>query len=137
MKKLINTAFIYAIAAMCGGVFYREFTKLSGFTGKTTLSVLHTHLFVLGMFFLLIAALFCKSMEPKTSKKFHIFYLTYNIGVPLTAVMLFIRGVLQVQGVALSAGLNAAISGVAGIAHILTGVGIVFFFLFLKEKITE
>ena len=34
MKKYINTAFIYAIAAMAGGVFYREFTKGNGFEGK-------------------------------------------------------------------------------------------------------
>ena len=30
MKKTINLAFLYAILAMIGGVFYREFTKLSG-----------------------------------------------------------------------------------------------------------
>ena len=33
MKKLLNTAFIYALAAMAGGVFYREFTKFNGFPG--------------------------------------------------------------------------------------------------------
>lgn len=27
--KLINTAWVYALLAMAGGVFYREFTKLS------------------------------------------------------------------------------------------------------------
>ena len=45
MKKLINTAFGYAIASMAFGVFYREFTKWNGFTGKTTLAVNHLHLF--------------------------------------------------------------------------------------------
>ena len=34
MKKYLNIAFAYAIAAMVGGVFYREFTKYSGFTGS-------------------------------------------------------------------------------------------------------
>ena len=32
MKKYLNIALAYAIAAMAGGVFYREFTKYSGFT---------------------------------------------------------------------------------------------------------
>ena len=32
MKKYLNIALAYAIAAMVGGVFYREFTKYSGFT---------------------------------------------------------------------------------------------------------
>lgn len=35
MKKYINIAFIYAIAAIACGVFYREFTKFHGFTGKS------------------------------------------------------------------------------------------------------
>ena len=44
MKKLLNTAFIYALAAMAGGVFYREFTKFNGFSGRTALGLVHTHL---------------------------------------------------------------------------------------------
>ena len=34
MKKTVNTSFIYAILAMIGGVFYREFTKFQGFEEK-------------------------------------------------------------------------------------------------------
>ena len=30
MKKFLNLSLIYAIAAMAGGVFYREFTKFLG-----------------------------------------------------------------------------------------------------------
>lgn len=41
MKKLLNTAFIYALAAMAGGVFYREFTKFNGFSGRTALGLVH------------------------------------------------------------------------------------------------
>lgn len=44
MKKYINIAFIYGIAAIACGVFYREFTKFNGFTGKTTLAFTHLHL---------------------------------------------------------------------------------------------
>ena len=51
MKRYINTALVYAILAMIGGVFYREFTKFNGFTAKTTLAFLHTHYFMLGMVF--------------------------------------------------------------------------------------
>lgn len=36
MKKYINISFIYAVAAIACGVFYREFTKLLSFSGKTT-----------------------------------------------------------------------------------------------------
>ena len=51
---------IYMILALVMGVFYREFTKFYQFTGITTLSVTHTHLFILGVFLLLILALFLK-----------------------------------------------------------------------------
>ena len=48
MKKYINIAFAYAIAALISGVFYREFTKINAFTGKTSLAFTHVHLFALG-----------------------------------------------------------------------------------------
>ena len=60
MKKYLNISLIYAIAAMVGGVFYREFTKWNGFTGMTALGKVHTHLFLLGMLMFLIIALFAE-----------------------------------------------------------------------------
>ena len=54
MKRYMNMALLYAILAMAGGVFYREFTRFNGFTAKTTLSVVHTHYFLLGMVFFLL-----------------------------------------------------------------------------------
>ena len=57
MKRYMNLALLYAVLAMVGGVFYREFTKFNGFTGKTTLGVVHTHYFLLGMVFFLLLLL--------------------------------------------------------------------------------
>ena len=48
IKRYLNTAILYAILAMIFGVFYREFTKFNHFTGKTNLSVMHTHYFLHG-----------------------------------------------------------------------------------------
>ena len=47
--------------------------------------------------------------------------------------MLPVRGVTQVLGLSLSSGASAAISGIAGIGHILTGVGIVTLLVSLKK----
>ena len=132
MKKYLNLSLAYAIAAMAGGVFYREFTKYSGFTGVTALGKVHAHLFLLGMLVFLVVALYGAHNDLTKIKTFRAFLWTYNIGVPLTAVMLVIRGVAQVQGLALSAAANASISGIAGIGHILTGVGIILLLLSLK-----
>ena len=66
-------------------------------------------------------------------KTFRVFLVTYNIGVPLSAVMLLVRGITQVLGLTLSSGASAAISGIAGIGHILTGVGLILLLVALKK----
>ena len=63
MKRYMNAALLYAVLAMIGGVFYREFTKFNGFTAKTTLSVVHTHYFLLGMVFFLLLLLLEKNFS--------------------------------------------------------------------------
>lgn len=133
MKKCFNLALYYALAAMVGGVFYREYTKFAGFTGVTTLSVVHTHLFMLGMVMFLVVGLLCDRLPLAGEKQFRRFLTLYNIGVPLTAIMLFVRGLTQVMALPLSRGADAAISGIAGIGHILAGVGIVFLLLCLRR----
>lgn len=37
MKRYMNASLLYALLAMVGGVFYREFTKFNGFTARTSL----------------------------------------------------------------------------------------------------
>lgn len=133
MKKYLNFAFGYALAAMAGGVFYREFTKFNGFSGVTALGKVHTHLFLLGMLMFLVVALFAAHFEIAKQKPFKVFMYTYNIGLPLMIVMLFARGIPQVLGIELAKGLDAAISGVAGIGHILVGIGIIALFSALKK----
>ena len=134
MKRYINTALLYAILAMAGGVFYREFTKFSGFTAKTTLSVVHAHYFLLGMVFSLLLLLLEKNFSftgPKTGRVL----VLYHVGLNLTAVMLVVRGVVQVLGTPLSTGMSAAISGMAGIGHILLGVSLVLLLAQIRRSI--
>lgn len=133
MKKYVNTAFIYAVAAMAGGVFYREFTKWNGFSGVTMLGKVHTHLFLLGMLLFLVVALFAGRIKLEEDKLFQRFFYIYNAGVTLTAVMMLVHGTLQVLHVELSRGAEASISGMAGIGHILTGTGLVMLLLSLRK----
>jgi len=133
MKKYLDISFIYAIIAMAGGVFYREFTKWNGYTGVTSLGKVHAHLFMLGMMVFLLTALFADRLDLAGQKSFRAFMCVYNIGVPLTAVMLAARGIVQVMGTQLSAGADAAISGISGIGHILTGAGLILLIISLKK----
>ena len=134
MKRYMNSALLYAILAMVGGVFYREFTKFNGFAAKTTLSVVHTHYFLLGMVFFLLLVVLEKNLS-FTGAKTGRMLLTYHIGLNLTAVMLVVRGVTQVTGAELSRGADAAISGIAGIGHILLGVSLVLLLLQIKRSV--
>lgn len=135
MKRYINVALLYAIFAMVGGVFYREFTKFNGFTAKTTLSVVHTHYFLLGMVFFLLLLLLEKSFF-FTGAKTRRILIVYHIGLNMTAVMLVIRGVTQVLVPTLSSGMNAAISGIAGIGHILLGVSMVILLVQIRRSVS-
>lgn len=134
MKKHIKIAFAYAVAAMACGVFYREFTKGMDFTGVTALGKVHTHLFMLGTVVFLLTALFDSRLNLTDSKLYKPFMVIYNIGVPAASAMMLARGVVQVCGTALSDGGNAAISGVSGIAHVITAAGLVLFFIMLIKR---
>lgn len=136
MKRYINTALLYAVLAMVGGVFYREFTKFSGFTGRTALGVVHTHYFLLGMVFFLLLLLLEKNFSFTDAKTCKILAV-YHIGLNLTAVMLVVRGVTQVLGTALSSGMSAVISGIAGIGHILLGVSLVLVLVQIKRSVSR
>ena len=81
MNRLMNAATVYGVLALVGGVFYREFTKINGFT---TLSV--------------------------------------------------VRGVIQVLGLNVS---SAAISGIAGIGHLILGVSMVLVLISIRKCIKD
>ena len=133
VKKYLNISFIYAIAAMIGGIFYREFTKWNGYHEVSPLGKVHVHLFMMGMMFFLIVALFAKNQELQKQKTFRIFLWVYNIGLPITIIMMVLRGITQILPISLSMAANAMISGIAGIGHVLTGSGIVLLLLSLKK----
>ena len=134
MKRYMNLSLVYAVLAMVGGVFYREFTKFNGFTGKTTLGVVHPHYFLLGMVFFLLLLLMEKNFGftgPKTGRVL----IAYQVGLNLTTVMLVVRGVTQVLGTSLSSGMTAAISGMAGIGHIILGVSLVVLLVQIRRSV--
>lgn len=134
MKKYMNTALVYALLAMVGGVYFRELLKFVGYTGKTMLSIVHPHFFMLGMAMFLFLVLLEKNFAFTTKKTDHII-LAYNLGLILTEIMMLVRGTLQVFSTPLSHGASAAISGIAGIGHIVLGVSLVLLLLEIRKAI--
>lgn len=137
MKKYLNYSLSYGVMGLVCGVYFREFTKIMGFTGITTLSKAHPHFLILGTMLFLIVALFSDRLDLEKDKTFALFMRIYNIGLPLTVLMMLIRGTLQVLGTPLSKGLNASISGIAGIGHILLGAGLILLIVSLKKAKTK
>ena len=137
MKKYLNYSLSYGVMGLVCGVYFREFTEIMDFTGITTLSKAHPHFLILGTMLFLIVALFSDRLDLEKDKTFALFMRIYNIGLPLTVLMMLIRGTLQVLGTPLSKGLNASISGIAGIGHILLGVGFILLIVSLKKAKTK
>lgn len=132
-QKLISSAFCYAIAGLACGVFYREFTKFTAFTGKTTLAFTHLHLLVMGTLLFLILAVIALHTDLAEQARFQQFRKVYAVALPFMVIMFFVRGILQALQTPLSTGANAAISGIAGISHILMTVALVLLFLALRR----
>ena len=136
MKKLLNTAFIYMLAGVASGLFYREFTKLNDFPeGQfTQLGLAHTHLLTLGFIVLLIVLALEKVFTISRSPKlFAWFFWLYNAGVILTSAMLIWHGSLTVLGQEST----AMIAGIAGLGHIAITAGMIVFFIALRRAVTE
>lgn len=133
MRRYANASLIYALVAMAGGVFYREFTKFNGFTGNTTLSVVHTHYFLLGMVFFLLLLLLEKNLG-FAEKKTAMVTAVYHAGLNITGAALLVRGVTQTLALSLSDKMDAAISGVSGIGHLLLGVSMVLLLLLVRKR---
>ena len=111
----MNVSIVYGVLGLIGGVFYREFTKLNGFTDFTILSVVHTHYLMLGMVFFLLLVVVEKNFHFVDNKVLK-YLLFYHIGLNLTVFLLTIRGVVQV----LSLDVSSAV--LFGIGHLVLGV---------------
>ncbi|MGX6970448.1 DUF2871 domain-containing protein [Vagococcus bubulae] len=133
MQKLARASLSYMIIGLISGVYFRELTKFNDFDGWTQLSVVHTHTLILGMFFFLIVLLLEKNFNLTQHKNFKKFYVFYNIGLGVTILMLLTHGTMTVLGTESS----AAISGIAGLGHIILTVGLGFFFQVLLQSIKK
>ncbi|CAM3183126.1 DUF2871 domain-containing protein [Sporolactobacillus spathodeae] len=132
MKKIYYTALIYMIVGLLSGIYEREFTKAMHFTGYSMLSILHTHLLILGMFFFLLVLVIEKSWKLTENKLYNLFFWTYNIGVTWSVLFLAIHGTMTVLGKTV----GPAVSGLAGFGHMILTAGLILFFVLLKERIT-
>lgn len=130
MKKLFNLSFFYLALGLIFGVFFREFTRMNDFTGQTSLSVVHTHILILGFLFFLIVMLLEKNFNLSSSKHFFKWLISYNIGLLALLGTLVARGVLEVLSMDF-----AGLSHMAGLGHAILGFSLIWFMILLKKEI--
>jgi len=133
MKKYLNIAMAFAVYGLCCGVYFREFTKLNGYTSRTMLGMAHPHVLMLGLAAYLIIAIFVKLLNLDETKKMKIANIVYISGIAVASIMMLLRGTMEVSGYSISAGLDASISGIAGLGHIAVAAGIILFISIFKR----
>ena len=89
------------------------------------------------MVMFLIVALFSTKFDLEQAKHFSLFMILYNGGLILSAIMMIIRGILQVKAIALSAMANGMISGIAGLGHMAMGIGLLIFLFILRKLASD
>lgn len=135
--KCFYAAAAWLTLGLAAGVFYREFTKLTGNLGaQTELSLMHTHILSLGMMLFLIVLALDAVLSLHTRRSFTIFFWVYNAGLALTIVMMLIRGLLTLDGQS-PKDTSAAIPGMAGLGHILITIGLIALFMAIREGLGE
>jgi len=67
----------------------------------------------------------------------YIFFITYNIGLLLTVIMMAVRGCIEVLNLEISTVIDSSISGMAGLGHIIITIAYILFFLILLNRIND
>lgn len=129
ITKLFTSAAVWTGLGLASGLFYREFTRQTDFTGVTQLSVAHTHALALGTTILLVVLALAKSFPGLADdRRAGLFLGLWNAGLALTFTMMLVKGSLQVLGAPLAT--SPMLAGISGLGHmILTGAFALFFVL--------
>lgn len=134
--NLLNTAITYGVMGLCGGVFYREFTKYYGFKDVTHLGKLHVHTLVLGMVVTILFYLLVRNLDEESLANLKKPLNIYNFGLIFTVANMMLIGIYEVVSKGTAAVNQAAMDGVSGIGHIFLGIGLIYTMVIIK-KIAE
>ena len=93
----------------------------SSYSAWTTLSVVHTHNLILGL-----VEMNVHFVDEKVNK----YLMVYHIGLNMTVMMLVVRGIVQVTQMNV---VSYALSGIAGIGHILLGIALILILIQIKH----
>lgn len=131
--NLFNMAITYGVMGLCGGVFYREFTKYYAYTDATHLGKLHVHTLVLGMIGTAVFYTLVKNLDKEKLEKLKKPLNIYNTGLIFTVANMMLIGISEVVSEGATVVNQAAMDGVSGIGHVLLGVGLIYTLIKIKN----
>lgn len=134
--NILKDSAVFLFLGLAGGVFYREFTKLFAWDEFTVLSLVHAHLLALG-FIVLLAIYALMQSEEKKSVEISAPLKVYISGLAWTASAFMVRGIYGIVSPGIKLFSDAALSGIAGLGHIILGIGIVWTTLMLIKIKSE
>lgn len=117
-KSFFQKAMIYAVLALISGVFYREFTKSIGFTGRSHLSMMHGHYFVMGSFMFLFLFLLLKDFD-HASSGFRRIVRIYELGLNMSVLSFLVLGLQDTGVFSPDRAERIAVTVFTGIGHII------------------
>lgn len=124
--NILKLSFVFLVMGLSAGVFYREFTKFNDFYQSTPLSLMHVHAVAVGFISLLLLYSFVRNITvEELNKNFKKPIFHWVGGLYFTIVTMGVRGISDVVGEGYLPFSDAAFSGIAGIGHIILGIGLV------------
>lgn len=129
--NIYDISLTFLIMGLIGGVYFREFTRVYSYEASNHLGKVHVHTLVLGFILLLIIHLLTKGIDIKEIEKYIKIYVT---GLILTITNMVVYGMYEI----LSQGEKTiniyALSGMAGIGHILLTIGLVTVMIKIRRR---
>ncbi|HLR55515.1 MAG TPA: DUF2871 domain-containing protein [Actinomycetales bacterium] len=135
LKKLFYSAGIYAALGLAGGLYYRTLTHAQDFTGHTQLGIVHTHLLVLGMIFMLLLLALEKTFTLSKQRSFNVFFWLYNIGLVITVGMQTTFGTMTVLDGAKPE--SPMMNGISGLGHMFLTAALIALFIAIGGRLNS
>lgn len=131
-RALFRLASIWTAVGLLMGLYYRTITHMNDFTGKTQLSIVHTHTLALGMLMMLILTGLVAVFNVR-DEMFRWGIWVYTAALAVTTGTMAVRGTMQVLD--LGDPHNAALNGVSGLGHIGLTVALVMILMSLGKAV--
>lgn len=137
MLRLLYTSFTFAVLGVLSGLYYRELSKAHDMFDRaaTQLPLVHTHFLVLGFIVLLLVLALERLFHlSDTAPRLNTwFYWLWIVGVAITGGMMLVKGTMAMRGLDVS---SPAISGIAGLGHMLLTAGVIVLFFLIRKGVT-